>query len=650
MSLTIDQNVGLTAFRLFVKNANMDVGQVTVRHLIFSELIVQIRSGKGLEDAREVFKLCFGNTNVNGTGTEYKSPMADGYHKDEFGIPQVDASPRLADLVYEQVKTMELTEENILAACSDLIICGRQYQERTIDAAKTMDKVEIPYGEDMAHVKLNSRENEEGDFDLKCDWKYLNSTEDEQAKMRADTVRNAVVNYSKWKRYKGVIQYVLNTNPSKTTEDIRAGKRIPVCHVADFQNELRINLLERCLDFAADMTEEKQEFKREILSDISTAMRRPEMRAARDIAVFFHDAFRTIQSFRNKSITAANQKYPNRSSALEEHVKGIKKDTKDAISALSNQLRVEFKKLKLSERDYIYVLLNVVFTEGNNAAYAHQVLEEEFFKFALASATEEEAPKYTEDKLIHCDFEEGETVHFELGKAEDEEGRKAYAAIPLEGDFLIKKNSKGKFVAAHEITSLVKIPELQEDKLLFITKPGGGKDNYTCRHMKEITAAMTGKRVTLVPYIKGQDIHDAIVIDGVVIGSFRCSFAVAGQAVNSKALTNMYLYKQGVVEQIIVSNQENSIGEIAVVVLKDVTTVSAPAITGDNTKVKPTAAKPVIKSSNKIPMLVNPFNKQKVTVIIPTVVSEVKPVEQEPKAPRRTVLTPKQFLQFKTVA
>ena len=62
--LIIDSAVGLTALKLYIENGNMDVGQVTVRHLIFSELIVQIRTGKGLDDAKKVFELCFGNKNT----------------------------------------------------------------------------------------------------------------------------------------------------------------------------------------------------------------------------------------------------------------------------------------------------------------------------------------------------------------------------------------------------------------------------------------------------------------------------------------------------------------------------------------------------------------------------------------------------------
>ena len=89
-NLVIDKAVGLTALKLYIENSNMEVGQVTVRHLIFSELVVQVRAAKGLKDAEEVFKLCFGNTHTikEGKGKKvYESPLLAGYYTDEFGIP-----------------------------------------------------------------------------------------------------------------------------------------------------------------------------------------------------------------------------------------------------------------------------------------------------------------------------------------------------------------------------------------------------------------------------------------------------------------------------------------------------------------------------------------------------------------------------------
>ena len=454
------------------------------------------------------------------------------------------------------------------------------FQELTIDATKTMLKVSIPYGEDMVHVKLNSREQEEDDFDAKCDWKFFNSTAEEQQQQIAAALRKQVMTGTPViKKYKSV-SYSMNKDESKTVYEQRGQSKIFVRHVADFHNELRISLLTRGLEFADKMMNEEQEFDMSVRADIISAMRRPEMKEAYQLCVFFHDAFRTIQSYQSRSIVSANESYPKKSAALEEHVKGIKIDSKKAINALSNQFRVEFKKLNLSELDMIYALLHTVLTEGNNASYAHSVLEEEFFKFAISiMKDDDDTPQFSEDKLIRCDFEEGDIVTFQAGKAVKED-KKAYAIVPLCGDFIIRRNKHNKLVASQKIVDIIKEPVVKEDKLLFITKPGGGKDSYTSKHLAEVTKDMMaqGVRVTLVPYIRGQNVHDAIVVNGVIVGSFRTSYSVAGKPVSPKIVTNMYLYKEGVVDHVIVSDQGGGVGQVAIVVLKDVKTVPAPTI------------------------------------------------------------------------
>lgn len=589
--LVIDSTVGLTALKLYIENGNMDVGQVTVRHLIFSELIVQIRTEKGLDDAKKVFELCFGNKNTieNGKGKEvYVSPLKDCHYVDEFNVHCTKISPRLADLVYKEVKAMRITEENVINACMDLITCGRMYQELTIDAAKTMFNVNIPYGQDMAHCHLNSRDNTEEDFNVRCNWKFMNSTEEERDNIIRKEIRDSVNNYStknQWKRFENV-NYILNKNNSRTQREKRGKETISVHHVSDFQHFIRNTLLSKSLDFASEMMCEKQEFSDEIMGEVTSAMNRPEVKAARDIAIFFHDAFRTINSYQTKAIISASKRYPKKSSALEEHIKGIKKDTKTAMQALTNQFRIEFKKLGLSERDTILVMLHVVFSEGNNSSYAHMLLEQEFFKFAIGCYANTPAEiLYTEDKLIHCDFKEGDIVHFEAGKAQGYGNAVAYAVVPLCGDFIIRKNEFGKFVASQKLSDLVTAPPIDEDKLVFITKPGGGKDAYTCRHMQEITKILTtpGTRVTLTPYLRNnKNVHDAIIVNGRVIGSFRCSYAVNGVATNSDSLTKAYLYKEGTVDHIIVSRQNDTLGDVAFVVLKDVKTVEPPKVIGSD--------------------------------------------------------------------
>lgn len=607
-NLVIDNCVGLRALRLYIKNSNMEVGQVTVRHLVFSELIVQLQrtdnvnipEEKMLEDSVAVFDFCFGNKHTikEGRGKKcYDSPLngtdKNGnpcYFTDEFGIDCLTISPRIADLIYKECKEMEINRENVIAACMDLISAGRMFQELTIDSCKTLYNVKIPWGQSMECCHIFTRDSDEENLNIVCNWKYMNSTEEEKKRERERILRNSFSvssggkNQKSWKVL-GNVRYIVNESKSYTRRNERRGNRkINVRYVNDFQHQIRRALLSLGVNFANEMMDEKQEFSPAIMEEIVSAMRRKNMRDARELALFFHDAFRTIVSFQRKSIADARTKYPKNSAALNEHEKGIKRDAKVAMKDLANQLRIEFHKLGLSQRDYVLVMLHVVISENNNSSYAHMLLEQEFFSFAISCYENNGAPKYSEDRLIHCDFEVGEVVRFEAGKAQGVDTRKAYSTVPLCGEFIIRENKFGKKVASQLLSDLVKSPEIDQNKLVFITKPGGGKDNFTCKNLQRITKEMVkpGKKVTLVPYIKGDNtIHDAIVIDGIVVGSFRCSFATGGTAMNSQPLTNMYLYKQGVVDSIIVSNQGDTVHEIGVITLKDVETVPPPKIKGN---------------------------------------------------------------------
>lgn len=586
-NVIIDKAVGLTALKLYVKNSNLEVGQVTVRHLVFSELITQIRCGKGLEDAEQVFMLCFGNRHTvkEGKGKkEYQSPLLDGYYKDGFGIPCVKISPRLVDLVTEEVKLMEINEENVMAACTDLIIAGRMFQELTIDAAKTMFKVDIPYGEDMMHVKLNSRENEEEEFYVRCDWKYANSSDEEKADIRLTDIRKSIAAGTAKPERIGNVVVVKNENPSKTTYDTIGKQKIWVRHIADYYNCLRNILLAKGVDFANSLMEQEQEIEEKVMSDIAAAMRRPEVKRAYDLSIFFHDVFRTIQSYKTARISQLNKEYPKRSNALEEYVKEVKNETKFAVTILANQIRSEFKKLGLTAVEMIYVLMSNVINEGTNASYAHMVLQDEFVDFVLEiNKDNPNVPVWTEDKLMFCTFQEGDVVTFIAGMAAEEDGKEAVADVPLEGTFTIRRNKKGNLVASQLIQDNVRIPDIKDNCLVFVTKPGGGKDWYTSKNLDIVTQDMTkkGAKVTLVPYVKDKDIHDAIVVNNEVIGSFRCSYAISGKPVNSEALNKMYMCKQGTVDHIITANQGDIVGQVAIVTLKDVVTVEVPDIKGN---------------------------------------------------------------------
>ena len=583
--LCIGPDVGLRALNLYIGNENMGVGMVTERHLIFSELLVQMRGGgkqeetanESLQDAICVFGLCFNNHNTmeKQTGKSvYESPLASTIYMDDSGFKCVIVSPRLADLVYEEVQIMELNPGNIVSACIDLIFLGRMWQELTIDSTKTMYNVCIPYGDDLVHARLLSRYDDEGDYNVLCDWKSIDSEELKENQDLFAPARTARL----WRK-SGSVQYVVNTVGSATHMVSRGGKKIQVREVSDFQHMIRMGLMAQNIEAANKFMQIRQKLPINIRARITTVLQKKVAKQAREIGYFFHEIYRTITTYQHDRIVEAYKKFDHGSEALEAHVKSIKAEARNAMSVLTSQLRGVFKSFGLNSDDAIAVLLDIVFAAKNNSAYAHQVLEEEFLLWALKWVPD--ATQYTEDKLMYCDIEEDTEVEFVLGRAIAED-KVAFAVKPLNGKFIIRKNDFGKFVASKKISECIKIPEPDTNRMIFVTKAGGGRDKFTSTHMKEISErllAPSNTRVTLTPFIRGDNsVHDAIVVDDTVVGSFRCSYAVDGNPYNSKVLTDMYKYKQGTVESIMINKVQSQVGETAVVILKDVTTVEAPVI------------------------------------------------------------------------
>lgn len=572
---TIDSIVGLTALRAYISNANMEVGQVTVRHMVFAELIVQVKSGKGLADAKAVFDFCFGNKGMG--GKIYQSPLdKDELDESGSGLPVITISPRLAMIVYKRVKEMAMTEENVLKACEDLITCGRMYQELTIDACKKMYDVNIPYGKDMAKCHLYSRDSSDDDLNILCDWKRMNSVqpkikgESRAAKLaRANEKMNKITG-SKWHQH-GFVNYTLNTEPSKTTKKKINGELQNVRMVRDFMQDVRVHLAAMGSDFASDMMKVKQEFDPKWKEEIGRALADKDMKDARDLGGFMHDIYRTVNTYQTESIRKAHEKYPAESLALDEHIHSIKQDTREFIQAISNQIRIELDKKGLSEREQVMTMMDIVLSEGNNSNFAQTILPEEFFKYVLyLYQNDDSVPKYTEDHLRYCNIPEGTEVTFHAGKAKDTEGHIAYATVPLEGKFLIRKNAFDHMVASKKIEELIKMPEKKTDQVIFMTKSKQGKDKYTSAHLKEIVMKILKEEVQLAPYSrKNKNVHDSFFVDNMEIGHFRCSINEGDHSRNSHALGVMYQNKKGIADKVIASSQ-NEAGNIAVVILNNV--------------------------------------------------------------------------------
>lgn len=156
----------------------------------------------------------------------------------------------------------------------------------------------------------------------------------------------------------------------------------------------------------------------------------------------------------------------------------------------------------------------------------------------------DEVDTMTEDQvMVGDDIKDGEVVELNLGSYVDldNEDRWVKSVKDLNGDFTITKKENGRWVARRNFLNLIDVPE-SSNELVFTTK----MNPKTMKNAKEMIDGMRGKTVYLVPYLKGTDYHDAIVVDGVVVGEFKCSVGKhsdKGAVAKSNAATNKLLSK-----------------------------------------------------------------------------------------------------------
>lgn len=177
------------------------------------------------------------------------------------------------------------------------------------------------------------------------------------------------------------------------------------------------------------------------------------------------------------------------------------------------------------------------------SAFASRNLSEEFFLYVMDFFADE-VDTMTEDQvMVGDDIKDGEVVELALGSYVDldNEDRWVKSVKDLNGDFTITKKENGRWVARRNFLNLIDVPE-SSNELVFTTK----MNPKTMKNAKEMIDGMRGKMVYLVPYLKGTDYHDAIVVDGTVVGEFKCSVGKhsdKGAVAKSNAATNKLLSK-----------------------------------------------------------------------------------------------------------
>lgn len=541
----IGLKVGRQNWRNYVLNANEDVGSVTLIFQIFHDLrnkAILAKAQEGcaahssgvireghllkmdelLKDAREVFKIVFENRGEDGTKM-YKSPLGTN-KEDALGetyVPYREISSKQVKEVFRRARYTFFCPENVAKVCTDMIEAARFFQELTIDATKSGDNIKIPRIEELKMIKAVSRKVYEAAAQIKFDWVAGTKTMPQPIKGGYHTKKIGK---------KEVKEYWITDDPSKAMTSI-------LKHV----------------DAAATvLSQVKQALPKDMVEEANAAAK--EYADIAGVFNFVRDLSMDLQSAKSRTIKAFNTRFNGKSRQAQQKRDDFRRAVTDEYNlvypAISSMLREVAADLEPEEVGMIALWAAMQKkAQGKKSndmevsAFASRNLSEEFFLYVMDFFADE-VDTMTEDQvMVGDDIKDGEVVELNLGSYVDldNEDRWVKSVKDLNGDFTITKKENGRWVARRNFLNLIDVPE-SSNELVFTTK----MNPKTMKNAKEMIDGMRGKTVYLVPYLKGTDYHDAIVVDGVVVGEFKCSVGKhsdKGAVAKSNAATNKLLSK-----------------------------------------------------------------------------------------------------------
>ncbi len=584
---TFDKEGSFNYYWAYQTLGNASVGVVTVWHMPWSDLIVQIKmfrqAATVADNAAEVavrgkhirfyadwlrcYVLRDGDHFPDGKLPTFRSPLAELEAKDgkpsirrvcpkaiKRGVKRgqhmlIRLSEDFGETGHELTAGEELTLRNMERFATMMIASGRMGQELTIDAAKKYYRVEVALEDGMKKGKMMSR----------LDW-------DKKAPFGTSFDFKAG-------------EFKVNTNPSQSQKvKTKSGKRFVF---ADIFDELRTSALKESVDgWGEIVTSFKQEIPAELQQKaIATMAAKPKVTGLIEVMM---KAYRTLQNTKNNELSVAKRLFsgPENKDMLRAHEDVLRNLDKKAFGAITNTVRTAMKDLTPEER--VLVALGVTLKNmGKDAtrpsSFVGIILEEEFMAFITSLNGEER--QETLDRLVNADdLTDGMEVEFRDNH--QVKGRAFVDGNLPDGKYVIRQEGKQKF-AARSIREMVlsRIPEETPAEICFQTTgvlKGRMNADLLVRKLR------MAKQIVLVPHapagvLCAQEVHDAVVADGEIVAHFDNE---VGNKVNS-AVNEFYAYKAGNLMFHRVNEYKNEAGLTMVnvfVALKDVAKTSAPKL------------------------------------------------------------------------
>ena len=583
---------------------NRSPGQTVVAFSIFSTVLLLAKAWKNGDKraasmAQNIWHHVFG---FGATfGVEYE-PLP--LEVREGNVHQYVAECVIKEKI-DLMRKMALTAENVFAAAFDLQAIARYYVETIIRAVKTGKMVIIENLEGFDTIDALSRMNRE---------------------------------------------FHINWDTHTAKVDMAVRHVDGHLNVPDVFQTLKVRSQDKAKDVMVELCKTKQEFPAEYWQKIVKSVTGTGMRKYVPFARLLKQMYWTLNGInrqyklrmRTSSLARGGGNTPE--SLLAATQKTVKEAYNEAYDNIRNFARCVLA--DVSPIDRIYLMLYVTFTDrdqnrGQLSQVAQDLLKEEFFHFVLDLYKDDDrVPKYTEDRLEYVkgfidDEADNTETYYDFsfgGEYESEDGSKyARAEDPdLFGEFLIRKNKEGHWVAYKPIADLVPVPEPKEKVICFITKMSSDKRIYDADVQGKLAL---GKTVTLVPAAKiGKGYEDAIIVDDESIGEFRCDpiDQKTGKHKADTVIRRTYTCMQGEVSSIVAEavKGKREPQYVAIVTLKDVRKVARPVIKSTTRLQKQQQTQPENGAAEKtaeIQAIAAPFMKGGNTTMTQKAVEQKKP-------------------------
>lgn len=594
-----------------IENANLEVGIVTVIHLVFSHLFFELEAMKGKKDeelnekelqtvdvSRKIMKIVFENKEV--VGNKYDSLV---YGVNAAGIAKVKMDINEYHRIRESARTMELTRANMAAFFYDLVANGRMAQEMTIDACKTLLRVaNLDYAANLrACVKLLSRDK----MDINLDYKAVGQSS------------ISVV----------MPEHGDKTNIKTTFERVN-GKRVEKTQIAvrDWAFDLKLEGYEAVTKAIEPLLSNRPGFDGELIERlVSLAKSNPDVaKFASSMDVKYKHLNTAQERTAREVIDNANTKDPKEIALLRSEVK---RDHAAFFNAIGDTLRkglenfgrtLRMKGLTEDEAAAMKaaLIISLAYTskQGNAdsrlSSFAYRALPEEYMRFILdyVCKDDDRVTQYTSDELKWVDpalCHVGDSFLFKDGEGMLGDICVAKAKDALNGKYTIMRDEDdaNKLVASARVLDLMPLQK-NNNTLVVETKLSDWMSSHMETFLREIAPDDNGNAARIQLWGKktqgqnGDELHDVLAVED-EFGAYGVGYFDCG---TDNSAFGVYNGISGEVTNVTIYQAEGSDDKIAILLLENCKPADENQYVdpvNENLPVDKTwkpAAKPVIKA------------------------------------------------------